>query len=87
MNEIMTDRKFYKTVIKIEVLSEEPIPSGMDLENVIAECKEGACSMRQFGWKETELNGKQAAKGLLLQGSDPGFFQLTEKGEDTDTDY
>jgi hypothetical protein len=80
----MTDRKFHKTIIKVEVLSEEPIPEGMDLQNVIAECTEGGWSMRQFGWKETELNGKQAAKALLLQGSDPGFFQLDEKGNDAE---
>lgn len=78
----MTDRKFYKTVIKFEVLSEEPIPAGMEYENIVHECKEGDWSMRPLGEKETELNGKQAARALLKQGSDPAFFSLTEKGED-----
>lgn len=80
----MTDRKFYKTVIKFEVLSEEPIPPGMEMENIIHECKEGDWSMRPLGEKETILNGKQAARALVNQGSDPSFFQLTDKGEDTE---
>jgi len=80
----MTDRKFYKTVIKIEVLSEEPIPAGMEYENVIHECKEGDWSMRPLGEKETVLDGKQAARALLNQGSDPSFFGLTEDGNDNE---
>ena len=78
----MTDRKFYKTEIKFTVLSEEPIPDGMTLENIARECIEGDWSMGNGSHKEKELDGKQAARALLNQGSDPGFFSLTEKGED-----
>lgn len=78
----MTDRKFYKTVIKFTVLSEEPIPGGMELEAIAKECMEGSYSRGDSSHKETELNGKQAAHELAVQGSDASFFQLTEDGED-----
>ena len=80
----MTDRKFYKTVVKFTVLSEEPIPDGMSLENIAAQCMTGDWSMGDASQKETELNGKQAARALEKQGSDPGFFQLDEKGDDAE---
>ena len=70
----MTDRKFHRTVIAIEVLSEEPIPSGMELEDIATECKDGDWSMRCVGRKEFVLDGPVAAKALINQGSDPLFF-------------
>ena len=78
----MTDRKFYKTEIKFTVLSEEPIPDGMELASIANECINGDWSMGDCSHKETEINGKQAARALVNQGSDPGFFRLTDKGED-----
>jgi len=78
----MTTRKFYKRTVTIEVLSEDPIPSGMNLAQIIDESESGEYSMREFGEKEVEVNGKQAARALLKQGSDPTFFRLTKDGED-----
>ena len=78
----MTERKFYKRTFTIEVLSEEPIPPGMDTANIIFEAQNGDYSMREFGEKEMVLNGKQAAKALLKQNSDPSFFRLTPNGDD-----
>lgn len=80
----MTDRKFYKTVITFEVLSEEPIPPGMDIGNIAYEATEGDYVMRTIGNVKTELDGKQAADALLEQGSTPDFFCLTREGEDED---
>lgn len=80
----MTTRKFYKTVITIEVLSEDKIPAWMELPDILNECIEGSFSKRELGEKETELNGKQAAKALSKQGSDSSFFRLDEKGNDLD---
>jgi hypothetical protein len=78
----MTTRKFYKTTITIEVLSEEPIPEEMDLADIIQESSEGAFSRGVVSEKETVLNGEQAVKALAEQGSDPEFFGLDEKGND-----
>jgi len=80
----MTDRKFFKTVIAIEVLSEEPIPEGMELGTIVQQAIEGDYSMRPLQHEETELDGKQAAEALTVQGSDPGFFSLTDAGEDAE---
>lgn len=81
----MTDRMFYKTVITIEVLSEEPIPDGMSIENIANEAMEGSYSMRSLEEaKETLLNGKEAADALLEQGSNPSFFRLTDDGNDVE---
>lgn len=80
----MTDRKFHKTVIKFTVLSEDPIPDGMSLENIAHECFNGDWSMGYNSFKETQLNGKQAANALHKQGSDPSFFNLTDDGEDAE---
>jgi len=79
---MMTARKFYKTIISIEVLSETPIPDGMNLGTVIQEGQTGEYSMRVLDYKKTKLNGKQAAIALSAHGSSPEFFLLTEKGED-----
>jgi hypothetical protein len=82
----MTDRKFHKRLLTIEVLSEEPIPDGMEVQAIIEEAESGSYSMRIAKDVETELNGKQAARALLNQGSSPEFFSLTEKGEDVHED-
>jgi len=80
----MTDRKFYKTVISFEILSEEPISPGMDIAQIAFEATEGDYSMRTVGNVETELDGKQAADALLEHASTPIFFRLTKDGEDED---
>jgi len=77
----MTDRKFYKTVFKVTVLSEEPL-GNPDLEQVNHAITEGDCSGVVTVSEALELDGKQAARALYDQGSDPSFFRLTSKGED-----
>ncbi len=79
----MTDRKFYRTIIQVEVLSESPLGS-VDLETLHHLITEGDCSGELKTVKEEELNGRQAAKALLKQASDPSFFQLTCHGNDID---
>ena len=78
----MTKAKFFKTTIAIEVLSEDPIPQGMELESIIQEAITGSYSMRPLKHVQKEINGRQAAQALLKQGSDPSFFSLDEKGND-----
>ena len=78
----MTERKFYKTTITFEVLSEEPIPSWMELQNIVYETEEGDYSGATVGNVQVELDGKQAVKELAAQGSDPEFFRLDEEGND-----
>lgn len=77
-------RKFYRTVFQIEVLSEEELPIDMCLRAVMSECEDGPYSGDVQKRVETIIDGRQAAKALQKQGSDPGFFGLTDQGEDTE---
>lgn len=79
----MTERKFYRTVYTIEVLSEEPIPACMDIEMVIEEAVNGDYSMKCDRGEQEEVDGKRMVKLLQAQGSDPEFFRITAEGEDT----
>ncbi|MEG7741739.1 hypothetical protein U2084_14975, partial [Listeria monocytogenes] len=78
----MTTRKFYKTIIQLEVLSEEPIPDEMDVAQIAFEATEGDYSMVDGERIQTILNGQQTADALKEQASDPSFFLLTEDGND-----
>lgn len=78
----MTDRKFYKRVYRVEILSESPIPAGRDLEDVLFEATEGDYSGAVQEEEEVVLTGAEAAKELIKQRSDPDFFGLTDDGED-----
>lgn len=80
---IMTNRKFYKTIFQVEVLSEEPIKE-LSLSDLDYEITEGDCSGRVSTLSENTINGACAANELLAQGSDPSFFGLTEDGNDCD---
>jgi len=80
----MTKRKFYKTTIKAEVLSEEPIPDTMSLEDIARESIEGDYSFIYDRKKEQLLNGNEVAKALRKQSSDPGFFRLDDDGNDSE---
>ena len=79
----MTKRKFHKTILQVELLSEEPYVF-TDLEQVRYDMTEGHCSGVVKEKSREVLDGKQAARALKRQASDPGFFQLTDQGEDTD---
>jgi hypothetical protein len=76
------ERKFHKTVFQIEVLSEDPVPESMGIDAVLREAIDGSYSMRVASVLAEELDAHQAAQALRVQGSDPGFFALTDLGED-----
>lgn len=79
----MSKRSFYKRIIELTVLSEEPIKN-MALGELSYECMEGALS-GSLEIKETVvINGKEAADALKKQGSDPEFFRIDEDGNDLD---
>lgn len=77
----MTDRKFHKTIITIEVLSEEPYDQ-TDLNEVAYDITEGHHSGVVKITSKEEMTGKQAADELKKQGSDTEFFMLDENGND-----
>lgn len=76
-------RKFYRTVFTVEVLSEEE-PEAVDLDVLHEQITDGPWSgVVEKGATET-VGGKAMAKLLIEQGSDPGFFNLTDDGEDAE---
>ena len=77
-------RKFYRTVINVVVLSEDEYDP-QSLEQVASDIYDGDCS-GQWDSESTEVDAPTMAKLLMEQASDPGFFMLTEDGEDTE-DY
>ena len=72
--------KFYKTVFTFEVLSEKPIPDDMELGEIYFQTIQGDYSGKLKSRVETKLTGKEMAKALIDQESDPGFFQLDKNG-------
>ncbi len=77
----MTTRKFYKTVITIEVLSED-VYAFDSLEQTAYDIQDGGCSGKIEVVKSEELNGENVVKALNNQGSASEFFMLDEDGND-----
>lgn len=75
-------RKFYKQVIRVEILVEDAPYQPMALDDVVYEITEGGSSGTVTWEDPIELDGPGAAKALMEQGSDPGFFRLDEDGND-----
>jgi len=83
------ERKFYKTIVSLEVLSEGPIPSGMALANILRETIYGTWSALRQPDQATELTPEQFAEACGVHATDPEFFGLNPDGtfvEDVDTD-
>lgn len=79
----MSPRKFYKTTLRVVVLSEEPFEWD-DLSGVAYAITDGDCSGMVEETGRKTLNGKQTANELIKQGSAPEFFRLTKAGNDTE---
>ena len=80
-------RLFYKTIIKYEVLSEEPIPGHVDLSYIGREAEEGRYVGRFLPAGANDqilMNGASMAECLRIAGSEPGFFELDDEGNDYD---
>lgn len=73
--------KLYKSVLKVEILSEEPYPDVMSLNQVAFDIVEGECSgVIEWDYLNAELHGTEAVKECEKHGSDPEFFQMDEDG-------
>ena len=79
----MSNRYFFKTVVQVEVLSENPFEfTGLkDLDYLITQ---GHCVGAVRILETEELTGKETAVALMEQGHDPSFFHLTADGQDAD---
>ena len=79
----MTNRKFYKTMIIVEVLSEERY-SPESIEGIARDITEGDCVGDWDAETSEEVDGRRMADLLREVGSEPGFFQLDDEGNDID---
>lgn len=76
-------RKFYRTLITLEVLSEyEPVPEDWSLEMIAYEITDGGASGQVKKHDHEELTPQGMAEFAIAQGSDPSFFGLDSKGND-----
>ncbi|MDE1821056.1 MAG: hypothetical protein KGJ23_08065 [Euryarchaeota archaeon] len=68
-------KKFYRTIIKVEVLSPGPynVP---DLDQVFRDITDGDCSGSVSVAKSEEVSAARMKKLLEKQDSDPAFFGL-----------
>jgi hypothetical protein len=82
-------KTIYRSVIQIEVLSEEPIPDGMTLGDIIEEGDSGGFSLvHAYSVRNTKLVGIRAARKVMAQASDTEFFGMNDDGDDiNDEDY
>lgn len=83
------NRKFYRTVYQVEILSEEKFDDngGMSLTDIDEAMTNGDVSGRITTIVDNEeKTGSEIAVLLKAQGSDPEFFQLDKEGNDLNDD-
>jgi hypothetical protein len=74
-------KKIYKTIVEVEILSEEPFDESVtDIQAIAYEINEGSWSGVTNVRRSSTLTGKKAIDAIKKQGSSPDFFQMDEKG-------
>lgn len=76
------EKHFYRTIFKIEVLSDELVGE-LDLEQINYAITDGHCSGDITIESQLEISPKQMAELLIAQGSDPEFLGLDNQGNET----
>jgi hypothetical protein len=80
-------KTLYRSVITLEVISEEPIPENMTLGDIHEECDNGSYSgITDYLFKNKPIKGMRAVALVEQQGSAPEFFQMDSKGNDISED-
>ena len=81
----MTKKKLYKSVLRVEILSEEPYPESVSLEDVKYDITEGHHS-GILNWEShnKEFVGVKAIEEVNKQGTDLEFFQMDKDGNEID---
>ena len=71
------EHKFYKTVLQVEILSEDaPVGDDVNLQEIYYGVTKGEWSGIVNVIFQEELTPEQMASALMEQGSDSEFFQL-----------
>ena len=78
----MAKKTIYKTIIRVEVLSDSPI-GDVDMQTIVNETENGDWSGKNYTViQDKPLTGKKAVDAVLEQGSDTEFFQMDEDGNE-----
>lgn len=78
----MSPRKFYRTKISFEVLSDVPMGPCMDLVAIAQECVDGDWMKGNYMENEVQITAKQAARLSVEFGGEPRFFKLDNQGNE-----
>ena len=79
---LQSKRKFFKTVVRVTVLSEDA-PAEFDTLSELGRMIDSGYEVGQVAvLKRVQLSPRAAAQALSRYGSEPGFFQLKGNGED-----
>lgn len=76
-------KKLYKTVVTVEVLSEERLNFN-NLQDLHEQITDGSNSGVFTAERAKVLKGREAVKETRSQGSDPAFFSMDEQGNETE---
>jgi hypothetical protein len=81
-NQKMNRHYFRRTVIQVEVLSDDKDRDfgNMDLDDIAYSITDGGCRGTFRVVSDKRVTGKEMAKLVRAQGSDPEFFQIDDKG-------
>jgi len=74
-------KKFYRRVVKIEMLSDDPFPDELDLAEIDAGITDGPWSGQLWTEIDEEVAPRRMARLLIRQRSDPGFLGLSDDGK------
>ena len=86
-NENDMEKKIYKTIIQVEILSEEPIDSSLSLSDIDYHITDGHCSgqLKTVSSNE-EIVGKVAVEACREHGTSTEFFMMDGAGNEIDED-
>jgi len=76
--DISQNRQFYKTVVVVEILSEDRPYDCCDLAAIARDIDTGECVGTVRLASQVFLNESQMANALTAAGSEPGFFQISD---------
>ena len=72
----MSESTFTRTRLTLTVLSEEPIPDGRDVSNILLDCDTGDYVLASVETESETLTPETMAQALTAAGSEPEFFGL-----------
>lgn len=77
----------FRYVLAVELLTEEPIKDNEHLEDIVNDGTVGESSLRWWVERVDELTDESMRGYLVLQGSDPDFFDAVEDTDATPIPY